>query len=346
MKKGERTAPIIAEQSRDERVKPRLMRRLIWVLAMLCVSTLWDIVAFGQSTIVGMSIACSNDHVYTWYSDRTVSVGTSENLAAYQPPHPYSLPFGKTPDDIVEIGIAGDDHVYTWYRDSTVSSGTSIDLDKYQPRHPYRLSKGKSPRDVVGIDIACSNDHVYVWYQVGGLGFGQRSSGTSDELDKYDDLGKSLSLRKFFLPNSKRPYNIVGMGIAGNDHVYTWYSDGTVSSGTSESLSKYREPYDYVLGPGPCDISADPPKLNGRVVFGVGIRGPSCKASAEMVVRLRAFDAAGNSRLLVEKRLSGTNFELPITHGCTGNGQLTLQTEVQSQGRIVRSSNIAISNCF
>ena len=84
--------------------------------------------AYGQRRIVGISIACSNDHVYTWYSDRTVSVGTSENLAAYQPPHPYSLPFGKTPDDIVEIGIAGNDHVYTWYRDSTVSSGTSTDL--------------------------------------------------------------------------------------------------------------------------------------------------------------------------------------------------------------------------
>jgi len=28
--------------------------------------------AYGQVSTVGLSIACSNDHVYTWYVDRTV----------------------------------------------------------------------------------------------------------------------------------------------------------------------------------------------------------------------------------------------------------------------------------
>lgn len=293
-------------------------------------------IAFGQARIVGMSIACSNDHVYTWYSDRTVSVGTSENLAAYQPPHPYSLPFGKTPDDIVEIGIAGNDHVYTWYRDSTVSSGTSTDLDKYQPRHPYRLQGFKTPDNVVGIDIACSDDHVYVWYSDGTV-----SSGTSDDLDKYRALSHYGGL-----PAGKSPRRILGVGIAGNDHVYAWYGDGKVSSGTSTNLQKYRLQYDYVRGPGPCDISADAPQIKGRVVFGVGIRGPECKSNAEIIVRLRTDEPNAPRRIFIEKRLSGTNFELPVTYSCTGNAQRTILTEVTTQGRTVKSPAISIASCF
>lgn len=306
-----------------------------WTLALAAfVTLLAQTTSYGQRKIVGISIACSNDHVYTWYSDKTVSVGTSENLAAYEPPHPYSLPFGKTPEDIVEIGIAGNDRVYTWYRDSTVSVGTSTDLDKYQPRHPYRLESGlRSPGSVVGIDIACSNDHVYVWYFDNKV-----SSGTSDDLDKYS------SSHLYSVPGFT-PRSIVGIGIARNDHVYAWY-DRKVSSGTSEDLDRYRGPYEYVFGPGPCDISADPPKLNGRVVSSVGIRGPECKSSAEIVVRLIAVNPGGPNKILNGKRLSGSNFELPITYSCTGNRQSSVVTEVESQGRIVKSKESLILNCF
>src|SRR5690242_18167026 len=128
-------------------------QRLFLVLASLSVCIISSSASVGQAKIVEMSIACSNDHVYTWYSDRTVSVGTSENLAAYEPPHSYSLPFGKTPDDIVGIGIAGDDRVYAWYIDSTVSVGTSTDLGRYQPRHPYRVAFQESAANILAMDI-------------------------------------------------------------------------------------------------------------------------------------------------------------------------------------------------
>lgn len=291
--------------------------------------------AYGQRRIVGISIACSNDHVYTWYSDRMMSVGTSENLAAYQPPHPYSLPFGKTPDDIIEIGIAGNDHVYTWYRDSTVSAGTSTDLDKYQPRHPYRVPSSLSAARIVGIDIACSDDHVYAWYE----GF-KVSSGTSEDLDKY------RAPYSYHKPPGAQISRILGIGIASNDHVYAWYQGGKVSSGTSEVLDRYRSLYEFVMGPGPCDISADAPRINGRVVFGVGIRGPTCGSQAEIVVRLRAIGADAQPKILIEKRVSGTNFEVPVTYSCTGNRERILLTEVESQGRIVKSANTPVANCF
>ena len=326
MKKCEHVCPA------TDRSASRSTRRLFFSLTIPIICILSNTV-FGQAKIVGMSIACSDDHVYTWYSDRNVSVGTSENLSQYEAPHPYSLPFGKTPDDIIEVGIAGNDHVYVWYRDSTVSSGTSTELDKYQPRHPFKLPRSKRIDEIVGIDIACSNDHVYTWYS-----FNQVSSGTSEELDKYHSpLPVSAGIRPTI--------TIVGAGIAGNDHVYFWYLNGKASSGTTDNPSKYRSVFEYVTGPAPCDISADTPKLNGRTVFSVGIRGPSCNSKADIVVRLKAVDAT-QARTLVEGRGSGSNFELPITFACTGKQTLTLLSEIESQGRIVKSANSTIASCF
>ena len=302
----------------------------LFVIALLFSAT----AAYGQ---VGIGIACSNDRVYTWYADSNVSVGNSSNLGAHQPPHVYSLPRGKRPDDIIGIGIAGNDHVYAWYRDGTASSGTSIDLDKYRAPYPYSLAPGKTPNDVVGIDIACSNDHVYVWYRDGTV-----SSGTSDDLDKY------RAPYRYSLAPGKTPADLAGIGIAGNDHVYAWYQDRTVSSGTSDDLDKYRPLYSYVLGRGPCDIYADLPVINrpDRVVFGLGSRGPSCEASADIVVRLRAIDQNANRKTLIEKRGTGTNFEVPVKYSCTGNGSLILFVEVESQGRKVKSANVGVPYCF
>lgn len=166
--------------------------------------------------IVGIGIAGSNDHVYVWFKDGTVSSGTSSQLEQYRKPYAYSLPTGKTPADIVGMGIAGsNDHVYAWYSDGTVSSGTSSQLDKYRKPYSYTLPEGKSPADIVGMGIAGSNDHVYVWFKDGTA-----SSGTSEQLEKYRGLYK-YSIPVFPL---LKPEHILEMGIAGsNDRVYTWY---------------------------------------------------------------------------------------------------------------------------
>jgi hypothetical protein len=294
-------------------------------------------VALGQAKIVEMSIACSNDHVYTWFSDQTVSVGTSENLAAYQPPHSYSLPFGKTPEDIVGIGIAGDDRVYTWYRDSTVSVGTSTDLDTYQPRHPYRAAKEESASRILAMDIACSNDHVYTWYSDHIV-----SAGTSDDLDKYNKRSH------FTTGTTASSQRLVGIGIARNDHVYAWYSFGSVSSGTSENFDLYRRPYEYVVGPGPCNISADPPKFDGRLISSVGIRGPECKSSGGITVRLVAINSPVGKKVLATTTKTGSNFEASIFYQCLGNTntELRVVTEVQNTSRTVTSKETLIQNCF
>jgi hypothetical protein len=77
------------------------------------------------------------------------------------------------------------------------------------------------------------------------------SVGSSEDLDAF---GEPYS----YIPADGRSLvGIVGMGIAGSDdHVYAWYSDGTVSSGTSSDLDFYRTPYSYSLPQGktPADI--------------------------------------------------------------------------------------------
>lgn len=322
----------------------KLKRRGFLVIGLVTLAVLLPATAaYGQTPeqIVGMSIACSNDRVYTWFENGNVSIGTSARLVAHQPYEQnfkYALPPGKTPLDIVGIGIAGNDHVYAWYRDGTASSGTSRDLDRYRAPYRYSLAPGKTPADVVGIDIACSNDHVYVWYKDGTA-----SSGTSGDLDKY------RAPYSFSLAPGKSPTDVVGIGIAGNDHVYAWYRDRTVSSGTSSDFDQYRPSYSYSLQPPPaCDIYTDQPSINTltRVINGTGARGPSCDSTAEIVVTLKKYAANGLHKTLDEKRGRGTNFDVPVKYSCTGNGGLIVFVEVNSQGRKVRSKNVGIPYCY
>jgi len=159
--------------------------------------------------IVGMSIA-SDNHVYAWYRNGTVSAGTRSNLAYYRPPQPYSLPGGRVPNDILAIGIARDDHVYAWYRDGKVSAGTSRDLDKYRSPYGFVLPPGWTPRDIVGIGIARDN-HVYAWYRDGMV-----SAGTTSDFDVY------RSPYRYSLPFGRVPGDVVGMGIDNRDHSHVW----------------------------------------------------------------------------------------------------------------------------
>lgn len=292
--------------------------------------------AFAQS-IVGISIACSNDHVYAWFADRRVTSGTSSNLGSYQPPHAYSLPAGKTPADVIGVGIAGNDHVYAWYRDGTASSGTSTDLGHYRAPYHYSLPAGKTTADVVGIDIACSNDHVYAWYKDGTA-----SSGTSD------DLGKYRAPYAYSLPAGKTPADILETGIAGNDHVYVWYRDLTVTSGTSDHLDTYRAPYSYVLGLGPCSVTAGTPQLNtaDHVIFAVVNRGPSCETTATMKISLNRDVPFWFDPTLASKTIALINGDVAVQYRCAGTstGQ-NVYVEVESEGRKSQSSRAAIQFC-
>ncbi len=174
--------------------------------------------------IVGIGIA-SDNHVYAWYRNGTVSSGTSADLDDFRTPYPYAIPGGRTPNDILAIDIASDDHVYAWYRDGTVSAGTTGDLAAYRPPDRFTVAPGRSPADVVGIGIA-SDDHVYVWYRDGMV-----SSGTSRDLDAYRPA------YRYSLPLGWAPGDIQDVAIDTSDRIYSWLR--TWGSGAPIVVSAY-----------------------------------------------------------------------------------------------------------
>ncbi len=99
----------------------------------------------GPSTIVGIGIAKSNDHVYVWYDDGTYSSGTSTNFKFYFAPKPFTTAAGCKPYEIRGMDIAKNDHVYAWCNNGKAMSGMSHDLDKYHAPYAYTFPAGQSP---------------------------------------------------------------------------------------------------------------------------------------------------------------------------------------------------------
>jgi CubicO group peptidase (beta-lactamase class C family) len=185
--------------------------------------------------IVAMAIAPDN-RVYTWYSDRTMSIGTSTNLTAHQGRRSYTIPLDREPSDIRAIDIAKNGRVYVWYDDRTLSIGTSRNLGAYEvppmdannkPTKLVSLPSGRGMSNILDIAIAKSNDHVYVWYDDGTV-----SAGTSTDFDAY---------RAPYNYTTSGPvgmrYLIRGVGISSTDRVYVWFSNGATTNGTTNYVS-------------------------------------------------------------------------------------------------------------
>ncbi len=134
-----------------------------------------------------------------------MSSGTSSDLDEQSSPANYALPAGKTPADIVGIGMgcgtdmrpanatagggtgdgvaaSGAPWFYFWYKDGTASAGDST--------WHYDVPQGKTPADIVGLGIT-RHGHVYAWYKDGTV-----SSGTSTRLDYY------RAPYRYFLPGN------------------------------------------------------------------------------------------------------------------------------------------------
>ena len=77
-------------------------------------------VAHGKQPkdVVAVAIDSSNNMIFAYYRDGTVSAGTSDDLDNKRPATEYRLPGDKSPQDIIDIGIDGfNHHVYAFYRD-------------------------------------------------------------------------------------------------------------------------------------------------------------------------------------------------------------------------------------
>ena len=179
----------------------------------------------GKTTadIRAMAIAGSNDHVYTWYDDNTVSEGTSWDLDAYSSPQPMSPLPGYSNDQIMAAAIASNNHVYYYWRNGTVTQGTSTAPMAYALPLSVDFPDDKNEEDLRGVGIAGSNNHVYAWYADGTV-----SEGTSTDLFVYN------LPTEYSLGGSYNPEDLAGVAIAGsNDRVFAWYHAPSVGTGYS-----------------------------------------------------------------------------------------------------------------
>ncbi|NEO16563.1 MULTISPECIES: hypothetical protein [unclassified Moorena] len=103
-----------------------------------------------------------------------VSAGSSWDLDQFRPLYRYTLPPGKTPDDIVGMGSepdcdGGNTKHFVWFDDRTVSAGSSSNLDRFRPLYGYSLPPGKTPDDIVGMgsepDCDGGNTKHFVWFK-------------------------------------------------------------------------------------------------------------------------------------------------------------------------------------
>lgn len=237
--------------------------------------------------IVGIGVAGSNDHVYAWYADGTVSEGWTQDLDYYQAPYGYSLPGTKKIGHIIDVAIAGsNDRVYAWYHDVEIGPAHSALADLVDARAMRILRRYRLP----GLGVSVSKHGRVVLEK--GYGFrnfdaGSRMQSTSRcrigsvskvitalsamHLDQTRadfsvsqplyGLSGALSNRVYLSAQNqgvRRHQPIVAKAMSSVDRVYTWYHDGTASSGSSQDPDYYSGPYVYTLAPNmtPEDVRA------------------------------------------------------------------------------------------
>ena len=188
--------------------------------------------------LVGVAMT-PESRVHAWTRGGQTSEGDSTNLASLAPPRHFDPASNRTAMQIVGMAINRHDRVYTWYRNGTRSVGSVTDLDSHDRQRSYQLPPGRTPLGIVGMAISKRYDRVYTWYLDG-----TRSVGDSRDLQRYS------TPRRYTLPPGRKPSHIVGIAIrtlTDSERVYAWYSDGTVSQGTSRDLDSLEAPYPYTL---------------------------------------------------------------------------------------------------
>ncbi len=143
---------------------------------------------------------------------------------------------------IIAMAIAPNDEIYTWYDNGTVSVGNSTNLTANQSPRSFEVAEGKTLQDLHAIAIN-PDSHVYAWYKDGTFSIGNSRDLDARRpimLDGDGDPTEYVSMPVGSDGDRKSMHDVVGIGIAkSNSHVYTWYLDGTMSSGTSLNFNHY-----------------------------------------------------------------------------------------------------------
>ena len=133
---------------------------------------------------------------------------------------------------IVGMAVAKNDQVYTWYANGKFSVGTFNDLAKYQAPAPYVPAQGRKTSEILGMTFM-SDDKVLTWYRT-------KDEKLTCSIGKAADLDTQFPEFGVTPAKGKGVYNIVGIGRSKtNNHVYTWYEDGTLTEGNMTNLGAH-----------------------------------------------------------------------------------------------------------
>ena len=195
--------------------------------------------------LVGFAIS-STDTSYAWYENQTVSWGNTHDLDSKSgPAQAFSMPSGKTPNDILGMAMSGQDDVYTWYRDGTYSVGTPTDLDAASglvgPPPVWRDEKDNVSgvaAQVLGIAMRKLDNRVFAWYLDGTY-----SSGTSKDFDNNARADYSQAAGKTI-------YDLRDADFASTGVIYFHYGT-TASAGTAADMDSAEALYSSSLASAP-----------------------------------------------------------------------------------------------
>ncbi|MCF0074930.1 hypothetical protein LZD49_30880 [Dyadobacter sp. CY261] len=197
---------------------------------------------FDNSTnIVAIDWSDVNQKFYYWSTQGFAIFGTyNDTDPVGSSAYAFTLAPGKIPSDIVETAIyapvgGGVNKVFTYYYDGTVSSGISNDLDSYTAPTPYSCPTGYNPSNIVGMSIT-SQGNLFTWYNDGKVSVGNSTNHTN--------LYNVTAPTSYSLPPGKTYSQIIAMAFDRNNNnlVYTWFTDGTVSKGSSIDLDAIAAP--------------------------------------------------------------------------------------------------------
>lgn len=174
--------------------------------------------------IVAIAIAKSDDKVYVWYEDNTVSCGNSTDFGAHYGPRKMQVIKAGTGYDgnakLRGVGINKDDQVYYWYSNGNTSAGSSTERGKHVRPRKYHIPTGLKPHEdwakwYRSITIEHLLKHRSGFTRSGDVPGGAMMFGVSEDRLTYDQLHRHFLRTRKLLdePGKSYSYSNHGFGL-------------------------------------------------------------------------------------------------------------------------------------